>query len=477
MVCAVREIPSGRLLPACSHPAAEGMEIDASSPEVRAARRDILELLFSEHVGDCEAPCRRACPAGLRIPEMLRDAERSDWPGAAALAANDLILPATLGWICPAPCQKSCRRAQHDCALAIRETHRRLGERAVVPRVWPPAGPWRVAIIGAGPAGLATAVELRRVGVLPVLHDRAASPSGALRSAIPKERLPRGVLEAELASALPPDLEFHGGVEIVTASDFDALAGVAAAVLVACGRLPARRPEAWGLRGTERGIVVDPATRQTSRSNVYAAGDAVQTSRLAVRAIADGRTAARAIARMLRGEPAAAPRPRFDSRIGRIEPAELAQWAVGAASDRPELPAAAVGAPLDGEVSAEAARCFDCDCRKAATCRLRRYADEYEADAGRYRAMSRFTVEIRRDHPAVVYEPGKCIKCAICVRLAAGAGDATMSVERRGYEERIAPAFADGLEAGLGGVAAECVAACPTAALAWRDRWEPSSPP
>ncbi|MBM4155717.1 MAG: 2Fe-2S iron-sulfur cluster binding domain-containing protein, partial [Lentisphaerae bacterium] len=74
MVCAVLDRRTGRLLPACSFPAADGMDIDISGETVRRARRRVLALLLSEHVGDCEAPCHRTCPARLRIPHMLRAA-------------------------------------------------------------------------------------------------------------------------------------------------------------------------------------------------------------------------------------------------------------------------------------------------------------------------------------------------------------------------------------------------------------------
>ena len=72
MICVVKEATSGRLLPSCSAPAAAGMIIETDSDEVRHARRRALDLLLSEHVGDCEAPCQLTCPAHMNIPLMIR---------------------------------------------------------------------------------------------------------------------------------------------------------------------------------------------------------------------------------------------------------------------------------------------------------------------------------------------------------------------------------------------------------------------
>ena len=72
MICVVEEKKSGRLLPSCSARAEDGMIIETDSAAVRAARKTALELLMSDHIGDCEAPCHRSCPAHMNIPEMLK---------------------------------------------------------------------------------------------------------------------------------------------------------------------------------------------------------------------------------------------------------------------------------------------------------------------------------------------------------------------------------------------------------------------
>ena len=72
MVCLVKDVPSGNLIPSCGFPVSNGMEIISSDEEILEARKEALELLLSDHVGDCEAPCQIACPANMNIPKMNR---------------------------------------------------------------------------------------------------------------------------------------------------------------------------------------------------------------------------------------------------------------------------------------------------------------------------------------------------------------------------------------------------------------------
>ena len=89
MICAVREEPSGRLLPACATPAAEGMRISTTAAEALALRRAMLELLLSNHPADCEAPCQLACPCHFDIPVMLEKLAGDDVDAALATVLED----------------------------------------------------------------------------------------------------------------------------------------------------------------------------------------------------------------------------------------------------------------------------------------------------------------------------------------------------------------------------------------------------
>ncbi len=474
MVCAVLDRRSGRLLPACSFPAADGMDIDASGETVRLARRRVLSLLLSEHVGDCEAPCHRTCPARLRIPHMLRAVRDGDWDTAARMAVEDLVLPATLGLICPAPCEKGCRRAAHDAAVAIAAVHRVAGDHALaankaLPQAADTLHGRRVAVVGAGPAGLAAAWHLRRAGAAVILIDGAREAGGALRTAVPEDRLPRATLDAEIAAVAAAGIEFRFNSRIAAAGDLHSLRNSVDAIVLATGPLNAGALDALGLERTPRGVKADPQTLQTSEPGIFAAGDIAAPSRMAVRSVGAGRTAAESVLQFLTGRPLVGRPRRFNSRIGRMQDGEVASFLVEARQAGREPAPDRMDAARARD---EAARCLDCDCRKAQTCRLRLHAEAYDIDADEFRAGDRPPVTLRRDHPDLVFEPGKCIKCGLCVRITTRAAVRPgLTFLARGYDARVAPAFEDGLVAALGSAAHECVEACPTAALAFR-RWE-----
>jgi len=203
---------------------------------------------------------------------------------------------------------------------------------------------------------------------------------------------------------------------------------------------------------------------------VFAAGGAVRPGRVAVRAVADGRGAAVAIGAYLAGDAPARPRRRLSTHIGRLQEGEIQRF-MEAASDAPrQAPAAGEGGGFaDTEARAEARRCLHCDCRKADACRLRDFAELYDARPGRYKGQRRCFQQDATD-PTVIYEPGKCIDCGICVRLCAEAGEPFgLAFLGRGFDVRVGVPFGRPLVESLGPLAAQCAAACPTGALAMKD--------
>ena len=119
MVCMVKDAGKGNFFPSCAMPAAEGMNIIATSDEVYDIRREALELLLSDHVGDCEAPCTLTCPAGMDIPLMNRLIANGEFEKSLEIVRQEIALPLILGYICPAPCEKACRRKPIDGAVSI----------------------------------------------------------------------------------------------------------------------------------------------------------------------------------------------------------------------------------------------------------------------------------------------------------------------------------------------------------------------
>jgi NADH dehydrogenase/NADH:ubiquinone oxidoreductase subunit G len=116
----------------------------------------------------------------------------------------------------------------------------------------------------------------------------------------------------------------------------------------------------------------------------------------------------------------------------------------------------------------EARRCLSCGCRKADCCLVRSLATEYDVDVYRFAGQRRrFSQDL--SHPEIIYEPGKCISCDACVRIAAAAGEELgLAMIGRGFDVAVAVPFGRPLSEGLRHAAQQCAAACPTGALALR---------
>jgi formate dehydrogenase major subunit len=199
-LCAVQIEGRRTLSPACGMPVAEGMAVVTASEDVRAARKMALELLLSDHAGECVAPCAAQCPAGLDIPGFVYGVATGDHRRSMEVIAERLALPGSLGRICPRLCERECRRSDLDQGVAIGALHRYVadldGGAGLRPAL--PSTGKSVAIVGAGPAGLAAAYYLSRNGHACTLFDAHPLPGGMLRYGIPANRLPKDALDAEI---------------------------------------------------------------------------------------------------------------------------------------------------------------------------------------------------------------------------------------------------------------------------------------
>jgi formate dehydrogenase major subunit len=211
-ICAVQIEGRRNLAPACAMPAAAGMVVQTDSPDVRSARKMALELLLSDHAGECVAPCAARCPAGLDIPGFVYGIATGDNRRAMEVIGKQLALPGSLGRICPRLCEQECRRSDLDQGLAIGALHRYAADRAtyVPPRA--PATGKSVAIVGAGPAGLAAAWFLLQHGHACTLLDAHPLPGGMLRYGVPAFRLPKDALDAEIGVIRALGATFQMGV-------------------------------------------------------------------------------------------------------------------------------------------------------------------------------------------------------------------------------------------------------------------------
>jgi NADPH-dependent glutamate synthase beta subunit-like oxidoreductase len=151
-------------------------------------------------------PCNNACPAGENIQNWLFHAESGDYENAWRALTQDNPLPAVMGRVCYHPCESACNRAQLDSAVGVNSVERFLGDEAIKQgwRFTLPAADSgkRVLVVGAGPSGLSAAYHLRRLGHAVEIHEAGPLAGGMMRFGIPKYRLPRDVLDAEIARIL-----------------------------------------------------------------------------------------------------------------------------------------------------------------------------------------------------------------------------------------------------------------------------------
>ncbi|MBF0586576.1 FAD-dependent oxidoreductase [Prosthecochloris sp. N3] len=587
-MCIVELKGRNRFVPACSTSITGSMEIETDNAQLREMRRKTLERLLEQHSGDCEPPCRDACPAGCSVPAYLGAIGKGNDRKAVTIIHETIPLPATLGRICPAPCEDVCRRHGVDDAVSICALKRFAADRdhesptPFVPAQEPASGT-KVAIIGAGPAGLSAAYYLLRKGHGVTIFDSRERPGGMLYYGIPRFRLPAEDLDADIAPIMVMGGDFVPGTSFgtdITADDlrrkgFDAIFLAAGAwqasrlgiegedlpgVLTGIGFLrkiaenttlnpgrrivvigggntavdaartarrlgaeqvtllyrrtrddmpanaqeileaeaegitlelmaaPARITEADGalhirvrrmtagepdesgrrrpvpvegadftltadtvitaigqqvdpaiaqtcnLRMTDRGTIeTDQSTCRTSAEGVFAGGDCVSGADIAVTAVAQGRRAALAIDRHLKGEPDIKRRRPFNSTYGpagtapkalaeRAKPLQRAPMHELAGKERLTTFREVASGLTEEQARAEATRCLRCGCSTKNDCTLRSLASQHGIDSTAcLNAGSDNAYIVRTEH--VRYEREKCVDCGICIRTIEEAPD------------------------------------------------------
>ena len=462
MACVVRIGKDPRLSPSCSTKVTQGMVVTSETPEVKAARKAALELLFSDHLGDCISVCQRVCPARLQIPATIRLVAEGKMREAIETVKETVVFPGVLGRICRAPCQAGCRRGKFDGPVAIQLIEREVANQDLadpfIPECKPSTGK-KIAIVGAGATGLSAAFFLLQSGHACTVFDDHAEPGGNMRYGVSETDLPRNVLDSEIHVIQRLGVEFRLNTRLGKEISLAELQQQFDAVILAVGNMQKTDPSGLGVEATARTIRIDSATFQTTVSGVFAAGSAIRNNYDPARSVGDGRVLAECIEGYLKGESHKVGFKDFTSTIPKIQLDEYQEWSKGSVAELSVR-------DLITEAEIAAGRCCHCDCRAAGNCRLRTLAEEYEVDPKAYLGEHRRRLEFVRQPAGVIFESGKCISCGICVELASQAKvPLGMTYIGRGFDLKIGVPLHNAIAEGLLQVAEECIKHCPTGAL------------
>ncbi len=208
-LCLVEVEGMRKPLRACSTTVTEGMKITTSTAELEKSRKVALSLIMSDHSGDCKAPCFMACPTHQDVQGYVGLIANGNEREALELIKKDNPLPASIGRVCPHPCEEKCRRKHLEGAVSICGLKRFAADSYMdyVPECKEFNGK-TVAVVGAGPAGLSCAYFLAEKGYKVKVFEAQTNGGGMLRYGIPAYRLPKDILDKEIENIEKMGVEF-----------------------------------------------------------------------------------------------------------------------------------------------------------------------------------------------------------------------------------------------------------------------------
>ncbi|MGE5838755.1 MAG: FAD-dependent oxidoreductase, partial [Deltaproteobacteria bacterium] len=190
---------------------------------------------------DVNVPCQAACPAATNIPAYIRALFEGRYDGSYAINHMSNLLPGVLGRVCSRPCEDKCRHGEPELGRPVNICHIKRAAADLRKKAPPPEpGPFaplgkKVAIVGAGPAGLAAAHDLATLGIAVTLYEAFEKGGGMLRYGIPEFRLPREVLEEEIGYLTAAGVVLKTGIRVGTEVAIEDLLEDHDAVLLAAG--------------------------------------------------------------------------------------------------------------------------------------------------------------------------------------------------------------------------------------------------
>ncbi len=220
-ICLVECEGNAKLLRACSTEAQDGSVIHTDGPRAEQARKIALELLMSDHDGDCCGPCRLTCPAETDCQAYVKQVALGNTREAVRIVKQRLPMPASIGHVCPHPCEEECRRGLVEEPISIALIKRYMAmdqlqqkaEDRWTPEIAPATGK-KIGVIGGGPGGLTAAYYLALKGHDVTLTDAMPQMGGMLRYGIPEYRLPKKIVDSEIEEIQAVGVKMENNIKV-----------------------------------------------------------------------------------------------------------------------------------------------------------------------------------------------------------------------------------------------------------------------
>ena len=463
MLCIVKNKHTDKFIPSCSARVEDGMNIDASGPEVIALRRDALSLLLTEHRAECEAPCKVVCPVGLNIPLMNRYIQKGDFSRASQLIYFEMGLPESLCAVCPKYCENACRRKMIDTPVAITAIKKIVtGSTGPAPIISQAEKSAKIAIIGAGASGLTAAFNLAKYGHSCVVFEKSNRIGGTILSELSEKGFKAGLLDNELNFLIASGIDIRlnaaidsTGLEKDLIPEYDTVVNASGAIF-----------ESDKTQAIDSTIQFEGDTRKIGDKYLFNVGSVVKQDKQVIRRIGNAKKSVEVINNFLQSGKLIKVKKRFNSTIGKIEDGEKREWL----KECPEVTHRFPEPESKEQCIEEAFNCMHCDCHAIDGCQLRELAESLDVGNPKMKLVNHPIEKKINKTNKLIFENSKCIKCGLCVRVSQDeTNNPSLCFTGRGFVSRVTEPLTTDFDSILPDGADSVINVCPTGALAKKE--------